>query len=198
MDYMHTLLVASRNPGKVSEFRTLLAPLWVDKAPADVEYPAEDQDSYSKHALAKARACYEQTGVPSIGDDSGFVVDALSSFHQGVPGIYSARYGGPGLTDEERVEYLLCKMETQWNKSARFVCVVAYVNGDTEQTFRGVCRGHVTDQPKGTNGFGYDSIFIPLEDAMQRTFAQMPDAEKHVLSHRARACYSVKNWVMAP
>ncbi|MGH9898460.1 MAG: RdgB/HAM1 family non-canonical purine NTP pyrophosphatase, partial [Pyrinomonadaceae bacterium] len=138
-------------------------------------------------ALIKARHYSEGTGKVVIADDSGLEVDALG----GAPGIFSARYGG-GTTDAARIKHLLDNLHRtgSQNRLARFVCVIALSDNQIEGTvqpvtFTGVCKGMITDEPRGTNGFGYDPIFIP--DNFSKTFAELPQGTKSLISHRANA-----------
>jgi XTP/dITP diphosphohydrolase len=146
--------------------------------------PPEGADSYAENARAKARTVAAATGMLALGDDSGLEVDALG----GGPGILSARYGGEGLTDAQRCAKLLEALAgvPALRRTARFRSVIALVEpGGREALVEGEAEGIVLDQPQGTGGFGYDPIFYypPLDS----TFAQLPDAEKNTVSHRARA-----------
>jgi XTP/dITP diphosphohydrolase len=146
--------------------------------------PPEGADSYAENARAKARAVAAATGMLALGDDSGLEVDALG----GGPGVLSARYGGEGLTDAQRYAKLLEALAgvSALRRTARFRSVIAVVEpGGREALVEGEAEGIVLDQPQGTGGFGYDPIFYypPLDS----TFAQLPDAEKNTVSHRARA-----------
>jgi XTP/dITP diphosphohydrolase len=146
--------------------------------------PPEGADSYAENARAKARTVAAATGLLALGDDSGLEVDALG----GGPGVLSARYGGEGLTDAQRYAKLLEALAgvPALRRTARFRSVIALVEpGGREALVEGEAEGIVLDQPQGTGGFGYDPIFYypPLDS----TFAQLPDAEKNAVSHRARA-----------
>jgi XTP/dITP diphosphohydrolase len=146
--------------------------------------PPEGAESYADNARAKARTVVAATGVLALGDDSGLEVDVLG----GGPGVVSARYGGEGLTDAQRYAKLLEALAgvPPLLRTARFRSVVALVAPDgREAVVEGEVEGVLLDQPQGTGGFGYDPIFYypPLDS----TFAQLPDAEKNTVSHRARA-----------
>ena len=180
------LVLATANAGKVREFTRLLAGLgYTVRSLADaggIELPLEGEVSYGANALGKARPVAVATAAVALGDDSGLEVDALD----GRPGIASARYGGPGLTDAERVTRLLAEIGPAAARTARFRCALALVApwGEEAQV-EGVVEGVLTDAPRGSHGFGYDPIF--LVPALGRTFGELSDAEKDGLSHRARA-----------
>jgi XTP/dITP diphosphohydrolase len=180
------LVLATANAGKGRELARLLGGLgYTVRSLRDVRgvrLPPEGEASYRENALAKARTVAAATGAVALGDDSGLEVDALG----GRPGVGSARYGGPGLTDAERVTRLLAELGPVSARGARFRCVLALVApwGD-EAVVEGVVEGVLTDRPRGARGFGYDPIF--LVPVLGRTFGELPDAEKDRLSHRARA-----------
>jgi XTP/dITP diphosphohydrolase len=182
---VQNLLVASTNPGKLQELREMMADLpikWLSLADMgldqmDVE---ETGDTFEANALIKARAYCAASGLPTLADDSGIVVDALN----GEPGIHSARYAP---TSEERNVKLLQMLEgvPDERRTARFVCVVALVTPDQiTVTAEGRVEGHVGTEPRGTNGFGYDPIFV-LDNGL--TTAELAPAEKNAISHRGRA-----------
>jgi XTP/dITP diphosphohydrolase len=185
------LVLATANAGKGRELARLLGGLgYTVRSLRDVRgvrLPPEGEASYRENALAKARTVAAATAAVALGDDSGLEVDALG----GRPGVGSARYGGPGLTDAERVTRLLAELGSAPARGARFRCVLALVApwGD-EAVVEGVVEGVLTDRPRGTRGFGYDPIF--LVPALGRTFGQLPDAEKDRLSHRARAAEAAR------
>jgi XTP/dITP diphosphohydrolase len=180
------LVLATANAGKVRELTRLLAGLGYavgSLADADpIPLPPEGEVSYAENALGKARPVAAATGAVAPGDDSGLEVDALG----GRPGVASARYGGPGLTDAERVTRLLAELGPVTARTARFRCALALVApwGEEAQA-EGVVEGVLAHAPRGTHGFGYDPIF--LVPALGRTFGELSDAEKDGLSHRARA-----------
>jgi XTP/dITP diphosphohydrolase len=180
------LVLATANPGKVREFTRLLAGLGYTVVSlaetGPITLPPEGEVSYAENALGKARPVAPATGAVALGDDSGLEVDALD----GRPGIASARYGGPGLTDPERVTRLLRELRPVTRRTARFRCALALVAPWGEEALvEGVVEGVLTDAPRGSHGFGYDPIF--LVPALGRTFGELSDAEKDGLSHRARA-----------
>lgn len=182
------LVLATANVAKAAELRDLLAGLDYEIVTlADcpgVVLPPEGRLSYAENARAKARATAAAVGAVALGDDSGLEVDALA----GRPGIASARYGGPGLSDAERVTWLLDAVAgvAPPARTGRFRCVLALVApwGD-EAVVEGVLEGVLAECPRGLHGFGYDPIFVLPERG--QTVAELAPAEKARLSHRARA-----------
>lgn len=184
----HKLLIATHNPGKAAEYRSLLADLhltitWLDEVgiTEDVE---ETEETFEGNAILKARHYAGLTGLWTWADDSGLEVDALN----GRPGVFSARYGGKGLTDEERYRKVLEELAAvpDDQRTARFRCVVAIAqpNGHVD-TRSGALEGVITREPKGSHGFGYDPIFyIP---GFQATLAELERGVKNEMSHRAEA-----------
>lgn len=187
---MTKLLIATHNKGKVAEFAHMLADLQVEwLGLADVGITAEvDEtgDTFAANAWLKAEAYAQQTGLITLADDSGLVVDALN----GAPGVYTARYGGAQLSHQQRYEFLLANLAAvpPAQRTARFRCVIAVAGPDGRHLLEadGVCEGHIALAPTGEFGFGYDPVFMPVgQDG--RTMAQLPPAAKHPISHRGRA-----------
>ena len=182
------LVLATLNRGKARELIALLGDVPFDVR-ALVDYPGavapeENETTYRGNALLKARAASRLTRTWSLGDDSGLEVDALG----GAPGLYSARYGGPGLDDAGRCALLLDALRDvpDDRRTARFSCVIAVVDpAGREWVVEGVAEGTITRQPRGTSGFGYDPLFY--YPPLGRTFAELSDAEKSDVSHRGRA-----------
>ena len=189
---MMKIVLATRNPGKIREMRRLLADLPVEVASAE-EFSApdveEDADTLEGNALKKARALFQVTGLPSLADDTGLEVQALS----GAPGVRSARFAGPDADDAANRAHLLESLRNESDRAARFRTVLAFVSGDEETFFEGTCAGHIIREERGEEGFGYDSIFIPEGD--ERTFAEMNADDKNVVSHRARAMAAFVDWL---
>ena len=180
------VVLASRNPGKIREMREILGSFGVEiitqaQAGADIEVE-ETGTTFAENAYLKAHTIMEATGLPAIADDSGLVVDALD----GAPGVYSARFGGPGLDDDGRTALLLEKMAGRTDRTCRYVCAICCCFPDgrilrSEET----CEGEVNHAPAGEGGFGYDPVFrLPEYD---RTMAQITAEEKHAISHRGKA-----------
>ncbi|KZM51246.1 RdgB/HAM1 family non-canonical purine NTP pyrophosphatase [Labrenzia sp. OB1] len=191
------LVVASHNAGKVREINELLQPYGFDVVSAaelDLPEPEETGLTFEANAALKAQAAAQASGLPSLADDSGFCVQALN----GDPGIYSARWAGPDKdfamamrTIEEKLHSLGATAPEQRRGSFVAVLCLAWPDGH-EEYFRGEVDGEVVWPPRGTQGFGYDPVFLP--DGRDRTFGEMTSEEKHgwskdtpALSHRARA-----------
>jgi XTP/dITP diphosphohydrolase len=185
-----TLVVATHNPGKIRELEELVAPYGITIVTAgalDLPEPEETGVTFEANAMLKAIAAAIASGHPALADDSGVAVDALD----GAPGIESARWAGAGKDFGQamkRVENELtaARATTPEKRAARFVAVLclAFPNGATE-TWRGEIKGRMVWPPRGTNGFGYDPMFVP--EGEERTFGELTAAEKHGKSHRARA-----------
>lgn len=175
------IVLATNNANKLREVSAILAPLGIDvisqrEAGANCD-PEENGTTFAENAMIKAKAVYEAVGMPVIADDSGLCVDALD----GRPGVYSARYAPKGMECAKLLEEM--KDVTENKRQAEFRCVIAYVDGNSEFTFDGVCRGVIGFREQGENGFGYDPIFV--YDG--RTMAEMTDDEKNKISHRSMA-----------
>jgi XTP/dITP diphosphohydrolase len=190
---MQKLLIATHNPGKLREYRALLASLALDVVNLDTIGITNDVEetgtTFAENAILKARTYSGLSGLLTWSDDSGLEVDAL----EGRPGVYSARYGGPGLSERDRYLLILDELRAhprqKW--TARFRCVVALVfpNGELH-TVDDTLEGVITDQPAGEHGFGYDPIFYLPEH--QATLAQLPPAIKNEISHRGKAAQRAK------
>lgn len=185
---MFQILAATNNRGKLREFQNLLAdyrdelevigPNEVGGIP-DVE---ETGTTFEENACLKALSASNSAGMMAFADDSGLVVEALN----GEPGIRSARYAGEGGTDEDKINKLLDNLKNCENRNARFVCVIAIAaEGEIVSTFTGEIKGTITDSPCGTNGFGYDPVFIP--EGFEKTFGELGASVKQKISHRSRA-----------
>ena len=177
------LVVASKNPDKITEIEAVLIPLGLaEEIVRGLDWPEveEDGETLTDNALLKARAVSAVTGLPVVADDTGLEVEALG----GDPGVRTARFAGPEATYGENVEMLLRRMEGVAERSARFVTVAALVMPDgAEITARGEIDGGITLRPRGEGGFGYDPVF----EVDGRTLAEMGESEKNEISHRALA-----------
>lgn len=190
------LLIATHNPGKVREYRALVADLPLEVTYLDAEgitFEVEENGStFEENAVMKARAYAAATGLLTWADDSGLEVDALN----GAPGVYSARYGAPDArSDADRTRYLLAKLDgiPAAERTARFRCVVALVAPSGEvQTADGAFDGRVADAPRGENGFGYDPVFLVAGRDYACTLAELEPGVKNDISHRARAARKAK------
>ena len=179
------IIAATKNKNKLREFGEILKGFEIisqEEAGIDIDVE-ETGTTFEENSLLKAQAIYEKSGIPAIADDSGLCVDALG----GEPGVYSARYGGEGLDDEDRVELLLKNMKDipDEKRTARFVCAITMVSDDGIITARGECEGRINHAPIGENGFGYDPVFYMEE--YDKTTAQMTPDEKNAVSHRGKA-----------
>lgn len=190
---MPGIVLASRNPGKIREIRTMVAELGIDLLSLD-DYPgipeiAEDGKSFLENALKKARAVAEATGEIVLADDSGLEVEALG----GAPGIYSARYAGNDADDRKNIRKLLRDMSgiSSEKRKAAFRCVLVLHHPDGSfETFEGRWEGRIAEEEAGEGGFGYDPVFFLPEEGM--TVAQLPPGIKNRISHRARAFAKLK------
>lgn len=179
-------VLASNNRKKLIEMSDILSGLGIEVISLSeagvTDSPEETGVTFAENALIKADAACKATGMPSIADDSGLVVDALG----GAPGVYSARYGGPGLSDEQRYMLLLKNMEGKEQRDARFVSSIACRFPDgTLITAEGICPGTIMHAPAGTGGFGYDPVFCVAETG--KGMAELTAEEKNAISHRGRA-----------
>lgn len=187
------LVLATLNRAKGRELLELLGDVpWDLTLLADMPgatLPEETGKTYADNALLKARAAVQATGAPALADDSGIEVDAFD----GAPGLYSARWGGPGLDDAGRNALMLERLRgvQAARRTARYRCVIAIVHPDgREELTEGTAEGLITDAPRGEGGFGYDPIFFfPPFD---RTFAEVPSATKHRVSHRGIAAAAAR------
>ncbi len=180
------LIIATRNKGKVEEFKTLFSGFPIDiKSLNDfgtTPEPVEDGETFEDNAYKKAHFTARVLGFPALADDSGLVVEALG----GQPGAFSARYAGEGAGDEANIRKLLKAMEGVSDRRAAFECVVAIaVPRGPALIYEGRCEGEITRDPSGTNGFGYDPVFF--YGPFGKTFAGMSQEEKNRVSHRGKA-----------
>lgn len=182
---MTAFVLATANPDKVREISEILGDdVTLLPRPAEVAEVEETGSTLLENARLKAVALVRATGLPAIADDTGLEVDALG----GAPGVFSARFAGPDAAYADNVKKLLDTLsEVPAPRRARFrtVAIIAWPNG-RELVAEGVVDGIVADEARGTDGFGYDSVFIPA-GYDGRTFAEMTAAEKHTISHRGRA-----------
>ena len=182
----YKFVLATHNPGKLAEMGAILSGLGVEVvSPADLGITVDVEETgttFAENAMLKAKAICAAAGMPAIADDSGLCVDALN----GGPGVYSARYGGEGLDDRGRYTLLLNSMRGQTTRAAHFACAIAcaFPNGDT-LTAEGRCDGAIDFAPMGTEGFGYDPVFLIPDKG--KTFGQLTAEEKSAISHRGKA-----------
>ena len=192
---MQKIVLASNNKGKVRELGQMLSTLDMEVLPQatfNIEDAEETGLTFVENAIIKARHAAEIAGLPAIADDSGLEVDALN----GAPGIYSARFSGPGASDEKNLIKLLDELKdvAEENRTARFQCLLVYMRHAKDPTpliCQGTWEGRITFEPQGDNGFGYDPVFfVPTHNC---TSAQLSADEKNVLSHRGQALQKLLN-----
>jgi XTP/dITP diphosphohydrolase len=182
---MIDLLLASNNPGKLEELRSLLPDDVVIRTLGEVglESPAETGETISENATLKAVTAAKASGLLTLADDSGLEIDALD----GQPGVRSARYAGEPASDQRNTNRVLQELSAvpAGERNAAFTCVLALANPDgVLASARGRCSGTIGFEPRGANGFGYDPIFV-LQDG--RTMAELDSSEKNQISHRGKA-----------
>ncbi len=183
------LVLATQNPHKVAEIKKILPENIQLKSLKDIGFKGalkETGQTLKDNALQKLRQISIPYAVDAMADDTGLEVSALN----GEPGVYSARYAGNKATYEDNVKKLLQEMSGKINREAQFKTVVAYSKGAKEYIVEGIIKGHITTEPRGDGGFGYDAVFVP--EGYEQTFAEMGEAEKNKISHRAIALQKLK------
>jgi XTP/dITP diphosphohydrolase len=186
---MFKLLLATQNQGKVAEMKALLFGLPVEVITPDSMFDVEETGTtFEENARLKAKAFSDQYHLVAVADDSGLVVDALD----GRPGVYSKRYGN---SDEDRNQKLLSELKNVPDelRSARFVSVIALVGDGFDQSFRGEVEGKIAFEVRGSGGFGYDPLFIPM--GYTQTFGEVGSEVKNQLSHRSKAIQKMKDFL---
>jgi XTP/dITP diphosphohydrolase len=178
------LIFASNNQHKIEELTAFagneIEIVSLKDAGIDIDIP-EPHDTLEENASEKSWTIYKLTGKDCFSEDTGLEIEALN----GEPGVKSARYAGETRSFEANIEKVLHKLSRETNKKARFRAVISLIIGGRETQFQGVCNGKIIDTPRGTQGFGYDPIFIP--DGSSRSFAEMPVNEKNQFNHRTKA-----------
>ena len=188
-----TLVLATGNPGKVSELANMLSPLNINVVPQsdfNVGEVAETGTTFVENAIIKARHAAKITGMPAIADDSGLEVDGLN----GAPGVYSARFAGQGASDQDNIDKLLAELANNPVRSARFWCVLVLMRHADDPTPL-ICsaswEGEITQTQHGEGGFGYDPVFyVP---SLECTSAELTKAQKNAVSHRGQALQALLN-----
>ena len=178
------VFLATKNPGKVREIASILGDACELAAPPPEWVPPEETEpDYKGNALLKARDLCALVGEPVLADDSGIEADALD----GAPGPRSARFAGDGATDQENLEKLINVVRDSERKGARYRCVAVLVLPDgTDHVAEATVEGTLITEPRGSGGFGYDPMFVPLEHP-ERTMAELSPSEKDAISHRGKA-----------
>jgi XTP/dITP diphosphohydrolase len=184
------MILATRNPHKLREFRRLLGEHSLRALPDEVELGPEIGETFAANALAKARTAAQATGSVSIADDSGIAAAALD----GAPGVRSARFAGEHASDEQNLELLIGLVAP--GSSLTYVCALAYVDPQrgVERLFEGRCEGTMAAARRGSGGFGYDPVFVP-DAADGRTMAELDAGEKDAISHRGAAIRALTRWL---
>ncbi len=194
------LVVATHNPGKLSEFRDLLEPFGIEvlsAAELNLPEPAETGETFEENAQLKAMVTAFASGLPALSDDSGLAVEALG----GAPGIHSARWAGEPRDFAQAMARVEDELKAKGAISvsarrAKFICVLCLANTmGSVQFFEGTAEGHLIWPPRGTKGFGYDPMFQP--DGYEQTFGEMDPAQKHAISHRAKAFAAFKAAILS-
>lgn len=189
---MNKIVLATRNRHKILEIQTILSDLKLEILTLndfpDVPLLREDGETFQENSLQKAREVFHRTHIAALADDSGLEVFFLS----GRPGVLSARYAGSAATDEQNNEKLLGEMRgvAPRRRKARFRAVLTLVGENGTDVTEGICLGRLVEAPSGTNGFGYDPIFVP--DGFTRTYAELSAEEKNQISHRSKALAGMK------
>ncbi|MDC3412567.1 XTP/dITP diphosphatase [Terrihalobacillus insolitus] len=194
---MKKIMIATKNEGKVKEFKQLFLKYGVDvisllDMEEDIPDVEETGTTFEQNAALKAETISAVLNIPVIADDSGLEIRAL----EGRPGVYSARYAGTSKNDRANLDKVLTELTgvPDENRAARFVCVIAVAQpGKSTFTKRGTCEGKIGLHPTGKHGFGYDPIFIPNE--YNRTMAQLSADEKNAISHRRNALSQLEDWL---
>ena len=189
---MNKIVLATRNAHKILEIKTILRDLpleilTLNDVPTVPEL-REDGETFQDNSLQKARTVHEYTKLPALADDSGLEVFYLN----GRPGVFSARYAGANASDEQNNRKLLGEMRgvAPRRRKAQFRAVLTLVDGTRVDVTEGLCPGKLAESPRGTNGFGYDPIFMP--DGFPCTYAELTADEKNKISHRARALAAMR------
>ncbi len=194
---MKKVIIATKNEGKAREFKEMFLKYELEGySLLDLNEPVEDIEetgmTFEENALIKAEAIARQFSLPVVADDSGLEVDALN----GAPGIYSARYAGIEKDDQKNIDKLLSELKgvEKEKRTARFVCAIAIARPDSDSLVeRGTCEGSIAEKQEGSQGFGYDPVFIPKGES--RTMAEHTSEEKNAISHRKNAILKIEKWL---
>ena len=192
MQNQFTVVIATRNKGKIAEIGDLLKGFPIKIKSLDDFGPIpevqEDGKTFDENAYKKASFAARVLGLPALADDSGLSVEALG----GAPGVYSARYAGENATKEQKCIKLLSEMKGKTDRKAAFECVISIaIPTGPALTYEARCEGLITEQPAGSNGFGYDPVFF--YPPLKKTFAQLTREEKSRVSHRGKALREIRN-----
>lgn len=189
---MNTIIFATNNQHKVEEVRAVLGQVFyivtLQEAGIEIDIP-EPHDTLEANASEKSKTIYNLVNKNCFSEDTGLEVAAL----HGEPGVHSARYAGDNRSFDDNIDKLLTNLKLIDNKTARFRTVISLILEGKEYFFEGICPGKIITERKGTNGFGYDPVFVP--DGSDRTFAEMELAEKNKFSHRKKAMEKLINFL---
>ncbi len=189
---LNNIIFATNNQNKVEEVRALLGKLFniitLKEAGIDIDIP-EPHDTLEANATEKSKTIFEITKQNCFSEDTGLEVEALN----GEPGVKSARYAGEARSFDDNIEKLLTNLQSEENKSARFRTVISLILDGKEYFFEGICNGKIIAERKGSNGFGYDPVFIPT--GSDKTFAEMDMDGKNKFSHRKKAMERLINFL---
>lgn len=189
---MNNIIFATNNQNKVQEVRAVLGELFniitLKEAGIDIDIP-EPHDTLEANATEKSKTIFEITKQNCFSEDTGLEVEALN----GEPGVKSARYAGEDRSFDDNIDKLLSKLQPIENRSARFRTVISLILDGKEYFFEGTCPGKIINARKGTNGFGYDPVFVP--DGSDKTFAEMDMEGKNKFSHRKKAMEKLINFL---
>ncbi|MCP3659788.1 MAG: RdgB/HAM1 family non-canonical purine NTP pyrophosphatase [Bacteroidetes bacterium] len=180
---------ATHNKNKVNEIKKLISSEYTILTLDDLNEKKEieeTEETLEGNAFLKAEYIFNKYNIPTFADDSGLEVTALG----GKPGVYSARYAGIKKNDKDNINLLLKNLKGKQDRSAQFKTVIAFIDNNNQKLFQGITKGHIIEKPRGTKGFGYDSVFIPdqfLIDDIQKTFAEIDIENKNKLSSRSKA-----------
>jgi XTP/dITP diphosphohydrolase len=186
------LIFATNNKHKIREIASLLDDSYTVLGLNDVDISEdipEDGKTLTENALHKARYVYERTGMNVFADDTGLEADELN----GAPGVHSARFAGENKDPDANITKLLGLLDGKINRKARFRTVIALIFNKKEYLFEGIVEGEIINARRGTEGFGYDPVF--LADGYEKTFAEIPLSDKNRISHRARAVRKLINFL---
>lgn len=186
------IVLATHNKHKVEEL-TNIADGDIEFIPLPDDFPEieEDGETLEENALLKARFVHLELRMPTLADDTGLEVEALG----GAPGVVTARYAGENATYQDNCRKMLREMEGKQNRKAVFRTVLCYLDQNgLQHLFEGKVEGEISTQERGSNGFGYDPVFIPTDGGNTLTFAEMTSEEKNKISHRGRALQAFLSW----
>lgn len=189
---MNTLIFATNNQHKADEIRAVLGEnfniITLKEAGINIDIP-EPHDTLEANASEKSKTIFLLTNKDCFSEDTGLEVEAI----KGEPGVKSARYAGTNRSFDENIEKLLINLSSTANRNARFRTIISLLINGNEYLFEGICKGKITLNRKGENGFGYDPVFIP--DGSDKTFAEMDMTEKNKFSHRKKALQKLINFL---